>query len=82
MNEPFLTSDLEAVWAGCASLAQSDKEDRMGRRGMTAYAMRTKSLGVAFLLILSGMASLPITQAFGDEFDPYIKVQMGDSFMK
>ncbi len=33
---------------------------------MTAYAMRTKSLGAAFLLILSGVASLPITQAFGD----------------
>ncbi len=47
---------------------------------MTAYVVRTKSLGVAFLLILSGMASLPITQAFGHEFDPYIKVQMGDYF--
>jgi uncharacterized cupredoxin-like copper-binding protein len=47
---------------------------------MTAYVVRTKSLGVAFLLILSGMASLPITQAFGDEFNPYIKVQMGDDF--
>ncbi len=47
---------------------------------MTAYVVRTKSLGVAFLLILSGMASLPITQAFGDEFNPYIKVQMGDYF--
>jgi uncharacterized cupredoxin-like copper-binding protein len=47
---------------------------------MTAYVVRTKSLGVAFLLILSGMASLPITQAFGDEFDPYIKVLMGDDF--
>ena len=47
---------------------------------MTAYVVRTKSLGVAFLLILSGMASLPITQAFGDEFDPYIKVQMGDYY--
>ena len=47
---------------------------------MTAYVVRTKSLGVAFLLIFSGMASLPITQAFGAEFDPYIKVLMGDSF--
>jgi uncharacterized cupredoxin-like copper-binding protein len=47
---------------------------------MTAYVVRTKSLGVAFLLILSGMASLPITQAFGAEFDPYIKVLMGDDF--
>ncbi len=47
---------------------------------MTAYVVRTMSLGVAFLLILSGMASLPITQAFGDEFDPYIKVLMGDDF--
>jgi uncharacterized cupredoxin-like copper-binding protein len=47
---------------------------------MTAYVVRTKSLGVAFLLILSGMASLPITQAFGDEFNPYIKVQMGEYF--
>jgi uncharacterized cupredoxin-like copper-binding protein len=47
---------------------------------MTAYVVRTKSLGVAFLLILSGMASLPITQAFGDEFNPYIKVLMGDDF--
>ncbi len=47
---------------------------------MTAYVVRTKSLGVAFLLILSGIASLPITQAFGDEFDPYIKVLMGDDF--
>jgi len=47
---------------------------------MTAYVVRTKSLGVAFLLILSGMASLPITQAFGDEFDPYIKVLMGEYF--
>ncbi len=47
---------------------------------MTAYVVRTKSLRVAFLLTLSGMASLPITQAFGDEFNPYIKVQMGDSF--
>jgi uncharacterized cupredoxin-like copper-binding protein len=26
------------------------------------------------------MASLPITQAFGDEFNPYIKVQMGEYF--
>jgi uncharacterized cupredoxin-like copper-binding protein len=47
---------------------------------MTAYVVRTKSLGVAFLLIFSGMASLPITQAFGAEFNPYIKVLMGDSF--
>jgi len=47
---------------------------------MTAYVVRTKSLGVAFLLTLSGMASLPITQAFGAEFDPYIKVLMGDNF--
>ncbi len=47
---------------------------------MTAYVVRTMSLGVAFLLILSGMASLPITQAFGDEFNPYIKVQMGEYF--
>ncbi len=47
---------------------------------MTAYVVRTKSLGVAFLLILSGMASLPITQAFGAEFNPYIKVLMGDNF--
>ncbi len=47
---------------------------------MTAYVVRTKSLGMAFLLILSGMTSLPITQAFGAEFDPYIKVLMGDNF--
>ncbi len=47
---------------------------------MTAYVVRTKSLGMAFLLILSGMTSLPITQAFGDEFNPYIKVQMGEYF--
>jgi len=49
---------------------------------MTGYVVRTKSLGVAFLLTLSGMASLPITQAFGAEFDPYIKVLMGDSFFE
>ncbi len=47
---------------------------------MSAYVVRTKFLGVASLLILSGMASLPITQAFGDEFNPYIKVQMGEYF--
>ncbi len=47
---------------------------------MTAYVVRSKSLGAAFLLILSGMASLPITQAFGAEFDPYIEVLMGDDF--
>ncbi len=47
---------------------------------MTAYVVRTKSLGVAFLLIFSGMASLTITQAFGAEFNPYIKVLIGDNF--
>ncbi len=49
---------------------------------MTAYAMRTKSLGVAFLLILSGVFSLSMRPALGDEFDPYIRVLMGDHFFE
>ncbi len=47
---------------------------------MTAYAIRTMSLGVAFFLILSGVAFLTMRQAFGDEFDPYIRILMGDHF--
>ncbi len=47
---------------------------------MDAYTKRSKFLWMAFLLILSGMASLPITQAFGAEFNPYIEVLMGEYF--
>ena len=49
---------------------------------MTAYAIRSKSLGMALLLLLSGVASLSMRQALGDEFDPYIKVLMGDHFFE
>ncbi len=47
---------------------------------MDAYTKRSKFLGMAFLLILSGVASVSMRQAFGDEFDPYIRVLMGDHF--
>jgi uncharacterized cupredoxin-like copper-binding protein len=37
---------------------------------------------MALLLLLSGVASLSMRQALGDEFDPYIKVLMGDHFFE